>query len=109
MSKVIVYSNLLPKLKSVGESELKVYLCICLMGKGHIIVIDKEFILGIMDMLGYTEGTVRNCVSSLSKNGLLLKLNKRGLYSPNPDFAWNKKESLIGVFKMFHEAGLIPS
>jgi hypothetical protein len=88
---LFLYKRLLSELKVIGESDLKVFLALCFsVGfNDSKIIINKDFINGIMESLGYTEGTVRNCVSSLSKGNLLIKSNKsRGVYSINPEFAW---------------------
>ena len=79
------------ELKNIGESDLKVFLSLCFsVGFNDTkITINKELINVLMDNLCYTEGTVRNCISSLGKGNLLIKSKKsRGVYSINPEFAW---------------------
>lgn len=99
-----VYKHILSAIGKVKASDVKVFISIGFRVNfgDNTIHIGKEQILGIAKECSMEEGSVRNSICSLHKNGILLKMKGRGDYRMNPDVAWQGDHSNRPMALKFH-------
>ena len=86
---MIIYDSSLSKLLELSNTELRVFIYLCSIGKNNIVDYGKVD----YDKIGIAKKTIQNSVTNLVKSGMLYKTNVIGIYYIEPMFAVKGKLS----------------